>query len=209
MAKKLIVWVGPTSSAKSSGAIGMAHRIRGQGKSIILIRPKRSMRNYEDDGMFLTKDGAVWPSFDVDHPHEIEDIVAKVKPFAVWIDEPALFVEETTTGLPPWLFETVVALREKCMILVSGISSTSELEVFGKSFPLILAVADEIIQCRGDCPWCGRFNVATRSMYLGSEEKLSPDLVGGADVYQPACDTCWNEIIKSPAAKRRGLMKQD
>lgn len=206
--KRLIVWVGPTSSSKSTGAVGMAYRYREQGRTVMLVRPARSIRDYEGRGDFKTKDGVSFPSVDVETPDELYAAADKEKPDVIWIDEPALFREEQVDNLPPWLFRVVCSLRKRHIILISGISATSELEVFGKSPALLLAVADEIVQCKGDCPWCDRMNVATRSMYLGTEAKTTQDKVGGADVYQPACPECWEEVIKLPPDKRRAAMKR-
>lgn len=205
--KRLMVWVGPVTSAKSTGALGMAHRLRHQGRKVLLVRPKRSIRGYECAGTFKTKDSNCWPSVDVHKPMEIHLAVKEANPDVVWIDEPTLFVSETTDGIPPWLFKVVQKLREKHMVLISGIAATSEMEVFGHSFPLLLAVADEIIQCKGDCGWCDSINTATRSIYLGDEEKTTQDKIGGLESYLPACPECWEELMKHPASVRRRRLK--
>lgn len=186
----------------------MAHRYKEQGKEVVLVRPSRSIRGYESLGDFRTKNGISWPSIDVETPDDLYRVAKEKKPDVFWIDEPALFIEESVDNLPPWLFRVVRDLRQDHIILISGIGATSEMEVFGKSLPLLMAVADEVIQCKGDCPWCDRMNVATRTVYLGAEAKTTQDKVGGAEVYQPACAECWTEMQHFPAASRRLRMKR-
>ena len=206
--KRLMVWFGPTSSSKSTGALGMAHRFREQGRNVMLVRPARSVRAYEALGDFRTKDGIAWPSLDVETPEEILQLAKRDRPDVIWIDEPALFRDEQVTSLPPWLFSMVCELRKSYTILISGIGATSELEVFGKSLPLLMAVADEVIQCKGDCPWCDRMNVATRTVYLADEEKTTQDKVGGLEMYQPACVECWSAMQHFAPSTRRLKMKR-
>ena len=195
--KRLMVWTGPVSSAKSTAALGMAHRFQTMGLCVILVRPTCSVREHEECGEFKTKNGMPWLSFEVDMPWQI---LTKVLEGAgvVWIDEPALF-----KGNDLDLFNTVNEIRKDCIVMVSGIAATSELEPFGTSAALLLATADEIIQCKGDCPFCAGINNATRSLYMGDAPKDGQALVGGADVYQPVCVHCWNEMIVLPPAERR------
>lgn len=202
--QRLMVWVGPTSSAKSTAALGMAFRFTNMGKTVILVRPPNSVRDHEAPGSFKTKDGVAWKddlTFEVEHPWqililEVKDPIhgqTKKEDIVWWIDEPGLFMIEQTR---PDLYKTICELRKTSMVMVSGIASTSELEPFGYSIPLILATADEIIQCKGDCPWCGHINNATRSMYIGEFPKEGQAKVGGAESYQPACSDCWNKQIE-------------
>ena len=210
MQQRLTVWVGPTSSAKSTAALGMAYRFHKMGKTVILVRPLNSIRDHEAPGAFKTKDGLPWKTeltFEVEHPWQIlTDILNKPTPIdVVWIDEPGLFMIEQTR---PDLFKTVSEIRESAMVMISGIAATSELEPFGHSTPLLLATADEIIQCRGDCPWCQGINNATRSMYIGNSLKTTQAKVGGAESYQPACPPCWNKLISMEPKDRADAMKR-
>ena len=197
--KRLMVWTGPVSSAKSTAAHGMANRFKTMGLCVVLVRPLRSVRGHEAAGEFRTKNGAAWPSYEVNMPWKIiSEVLGEQCPQAdvVWIDEPALFEFGD-------LFEAIEEIRRERIVMVSGIAATSELEPFGASTPRLLAVADEIIQCYGDCHFCGGINIATRTLYLGSAPKDGQVLVGGEDVYQPACVHCWNELIELDSAERR------
>ena len=210
--KRLMVWTGPTSSAKSTTALGMAYRFLNMGKAVILVRPTKSVRNHEAPGQFRTKDGLQWideDTHEIDNPSQIiTDIIGyqdnRSYDLVVWIDEPGLFEEPQDE---PYLYHVIRHIRERCMVMVSGIASTSELEPFGPSIPLILATADEIIQCKGDCPWCGGINNATRSMYIGEAPKEGQAKVGGAESYQPACANCWNaNILLSPVDRAKAML---
>lgn len=202
--KRLMVWVGPVSSAKSTAALGMAHRFQTQGKRVLLVRPRCSIRSHEKPGEFRTKNGFPWPSVDIDKPPEIlEHLDAEEHPSpVVWIDEPALFSAESGFDL----YNVVSKIRETRKVMVSGLSATSELDVFCLSTALILATADEIHQCFGDCQFCEGISNATRSLYIGDEEKTGKALVGGADVYQPACEKCWNQLIAFDPDRRNEIL---
>ena len=97
--KRLMVWTGPVSSAKSTAALGMAHRFQTMGLCVILVRPTCSVREHEECGEFKTKNGMPWLSFEVDMPWQI---LTKVLEGAgvVWIDE--LLCSRATT----WTFST-------------------------------------------------------------------------------------------------------
>jgi len=181
--KPLLVWAGPVSSSKSTKALSYASRLVRTGARVVLIRPTCSIRRHEQHGQLLTKSGLTWPATEVQRASQIEAAVP-ADATVVWIDEPMLFDEEAL------VYDVVRRLRERYIILVSGLPATSELEPFGTSFPRVMAVADEVIWCKADCDTSRRMESATRSMCL--VKKDGQKLVGGEETYRPACPEVWN-----------------
>jgi thymidine kinase len=173
---------GPVHAEKSTKAVQIARRYDRLHAKVVLVRPKRSVRKHERPGFLVTKSGLEYPSTEVDSTAGIAP--AAYGADVVWIDEPALFPDEER------LYDVVNSLRRTTPFLVSGLSATSEGEPFGTSMPRLMAVADKVILLKADCDFCGRFNIATRSICL--QEKDGQVLVGGTDVYKAACSKCWS-----------------
>jgi thymidine kinase len=184
--KRLRVWSGPMCAAKTTGALQVARRYARQNMKVVLVRPASSKREHETkEGHLSTKDGKEFPSIDLARASQIEDTAQGAD--VVWIDEPAIFKDEEI--LP----EVVARLRAKSIILISGLAATSELEVFGKAMPRLLAVADDVYWAAADCDICGTHGAATRSLYVGDTPKNGQVKVGGAESYVPACPACWTK----------------
>jgi thymidine kinase len=183
--KSLVCITGPVHSEKSTTALRIANRYCRLGQAVVLIRPKCAVRAHEVPGQLKTKNGLSFPSIDV-------ETTAGVVPAAcgydvVWIDEPALFPDE------PALYQAVQSIRRKSVVIVSGLSATSELDPFGTSMPALLAVADKIRILRADCDFCGRYGAATRSLCV--RPKSGQVLVGGEESYRAACPRCWSDRV--------------
>lgn len=187
------------SAAKTTGALQAARRYRRQGASVLLIRPKKSIRSHEtEDGRLTTKGGETWPSQEYDSAGRIP---CHVDADVVWIDEPSLF--ENDYELPPIVSE----LRQNSIVLISGLAATSELEPFGDAMPLLLSVADEVIWLRADCDLCRTHGAATRSLFIG-EWKEGQVHVGGKEVYRPVCPACWTDYTNAPLDRRAEMLRE-
>jgi thymidine kinase len=142
--------------------------------------------------MLVTKNGIEFPAKEYDSLKEIEALSEGAD--VVWFDELMLAAVQEP-GKQREAFESIRRIRERSMVLVSGLSATSEMEVFSRLMADILAIADEIVTCRADCDFCGAFAAATRSVCL--QEKDGKILVGGDEVYRAACPNCWNTYFAS------------
>lgn len=181
--RSLTVVVGPMAANKSTYACVLAARHKRLGHKVVLLRPAVSARGHERPGLLVTRNGLQFPAVDIDHSSHLEEAAKGFD--LVWIDEPQLFPGEDL------VFPSVQTIRHVSDVVVSGLSATSELEPFGTSMPRLLAVADEIVALKADCSTCGSFNLATRSVCLrGKKDQV---LVGGDDVYDSACPTCWTQ----------------
>lgn len=183
--KELIIWTGPVHSGKSTRALIRAKRYLRLGHDVVLIRPSSSVRpeQGEEPGMLVTKTGHKFPAIEIDAVADIPDAAEGAT--VVWIDEPMLFPR----ALDDHLVDLLQEVRQRAVVLVSGLSATSELTVFGSAMPTLIALADEIHHCLADCDYCGSLGLASRS--ICTVPKDGDVLVGGEAVYKAACPRCW------------------
>lgn len=191
--KRLLIWTGPVSSAKTTEALHVAQRLVRRGNDLVLVRPRVSQRPFERDyhGFLVTKNGERWPCLDVTSVHELP--AAAENASVLWIDEPFMLKDQEA------LYEVVRKLQRKMIVMISTISSTSEGEPISPQVSALLAVADRIEHCRADCDDCGRDNNATRSWYVAGikEERIK---TGGEESYEPKCPRCWTKRFKERKA---------
>jgi thymidine kinase len=194
--KLLRIWTGPMSGGKTTEALQVARRYARQNLRVVLVRPISSRRSHETRANTLsTKAGEEFPSIDLTSADEIPGACAQAD--VVWIDEPAIFINEEK------LADIVAKLRKVSIILVSGLGATSELEPFGASMPKLLAVADEVNWSNADCDACGEHGTATRSLYIGAAPKTEQVRVGGEESFTPTCVACWTQLMMLEPSVRR------
>lgn len=183
--KELLVWTGPVHSGKSTQALLRAERYLRLGNDVVCVRPGTSVRpaQGEEPGWLVTKSGHRYPSIELETPAELLEAADSAD--VVWIDEPMLFAR----GYDSSLIDAVCQIRETAIVLISGLSATSELGTFGTAMSTLLALADEVFWCKADCDLCGRMRAATRSLCV--VEKEGEVLVGGEETYKAACPSCW------------------
>lgn len=183
-------------AAKTTGALHVARRYARHGKRVVLVRPGSSRRGHETSSMSLTtKNGESFPCYDLSSTSGIITLALDVD--VVWIDEPNHFRDEAQ------LVKIVPKIRERSIVLVSGLGATSELEPFGTSMAFLLATADFVEWRAADCDSCKTHNTATRSLYMGAAPKELQLQVGGDESYRPVCPTCWTELMALSPADRR------
>lgn len=192
--KRLTVFVGPVHSEKSTKAAHIAVRYQRLGYNVVLLRPRCSVRSHEQSGTLVTKNGVTFPSIEFDSLTEIEKLASGAD--VIWFDE-IMLAAASEPKLQGAAFEAIQRLRRKAIILVSGLSATSELEPFTLLMAWLLAVADHIVQCHADCDLCGEMESASRSVCL--IEKNGQVLVGGEETYKAACPECWTKHAHAPA----------
>ena len=197
--KEMIVWIGPTHSEKSTRAAQAARRYARLGNKVLLLRPRCSIRPHPRDpsmgdrpGMLVTKGGMNYPSTEFDSLDELESLSDGAD--VVWIDEIMLAAGQEP-GKQGKAFDSITRIRKRSIVLISALSATSELEVFTDLMGRLLAVADEIIQCRADCDCCGAMSAATRSFYVPGDKEGQVE-VGGEDIYEALCPSCWTKKSK-------------
>jgi len=186
--KEMTVWVGPVHSGKSTKALLRARRYLRLGHDVVLVRPSVAVRpeQGEEPGMLVTKTTHRFPSIEID---DVADLSAAAEGASVlWIDEPMLFPSESDD----LLIALVQEIRVNTVVLVSGLCATSDLTIFGGVMPMFMALADRIVWCLSDCDHCKSLGTATRSFFTAGK-KPATVVIGGSDVYQALCPSCWNK----------------
>lgn len=192
--KSMRVWCGPVASEKTTKALHYAKRLVRHSMDLVLVRPRISRRSHEtDDGFLVTKGGARWPCFDITDPYEIVELGREAD--VLWVDEPALIENHKEEVSAEDVFHAIQEVRGRARILVSGCAATSEMQMFGSCMAMLLAVADSVIWCLADCDECGRMNCASRSWHIGGPKSQTVK-VGGEDIYEALCPTCWTKRMK-------------
>lgn len=100
----------------------------------------------------------------------------------IFIDE-AQFIK----GNPSVL--SYLSIAKDVDIYVAGLNMTSEQEPF-MTMPYILAISDNVVNCRASCLDCGR-----EATYTYFEEEKTSDIVVGNDGYVSLCTRCLNRRL--------------
>jgi thymidine kinase len=186
--RSLRIWTGPVASEKTTKALLAAKRLMRRGNDLVLVRPPCSRRAHEKNtGFLVTKTGDRWPCIDVVSALDIEDAVEGAT--ALWLDEPFMFTDQKK------LYAVVRRVLRKADVLISTISSTSEMEPISSSVSALLAIADEVHHCRADCDDCQRLGNASRSWHLAGPKTEKVKTGGEAD-YEPKCPACWTTRLR-------------
>lgn len=183
--KKMVVFVGPVHSGKTTRALELARRIVRMGLDLVAVRPSSAIRDHEVSGRVTTKNGQSWPVVELESPAQLIDAADGAD--VIWVDEPMLFEGRQAQED---LVKAVRKIRKTSRVIVSGLGMTSELRRFGNAMPYLLATADEIVQCYSDCDDCLRESAATRSFYRPGPKK-DKVVVGGVETYLALCPECW------------------
>ena len=194
---EMIVWTGPVHSGKSTQALIRAERYLRLGHDVQLVRPRVSVRPELGDtpGMLKTKTGHKYPSIEIDTPEEIEEATEGAT--VVWVDEAMLFGDGDSR-----VANVIARVRQRAVVLITGLCATSELRIFGEAMPTLMAMADEVRWCKADCDFCNSLGLATRSFCM--VPKKADVLVGGENVYKAACPRCWTREMHPDAVSQLG-----
>lgn len=210
--KPLWIWTGPVSAEKSTGALRIVKRLTrrrnktDEPRKAILFRPIGSIREEESQKEARTKNGETYPCHEVSYCNNVlEHLESNVDYDILWFDELHFLEDE------PNAFEMIQTLREKYLIVISGISAGNRMTPLGESFGKLLQVADEIHSEKADCDACPilnnitGLNAATRTVYIGEGTKHFTTLVGGPDLFRPVCPDCWNTLQPKSQADIREI----
>ncbi len=185
----LTVIHGPMFAGKSTRLVSLARANLIAGRDVVGFKPSNDKRRLGDS--IITHDEIEFPAFVInkDKPQECFNKIraAQHKVDVLMFDETQFFAKEPMEALVKrmvcnWGYDVIMA----------GLSMDSEGRPFG-AMPYLLAVADEIITLKAVCTKCKSINMATRTFRTdGSTEQVA---VGGAEMYEPRCFTCWEEEL--------------
>lgn len=205
--KRLEIWTGPVSAAKSEGAYKTIRRLQRQRSKkhpekntiVLHVRPIKSQREEEPAGFAQTKDGNKFPCVYIEKIQKIKEVLDNCAedPDIIWLDEIHFWeFHQLNTAYEyfPEVGKIVQELRENYMFFISGISASTKLNPICPSMGYLLQLADKIHHEYGDCDWCGGFEIASRSVFIGGGEQTGDIQLGGEESFRPACPECWNSL---------------
>ncbi len=174
---QLIVICGPMFAGKSTRLL---QELAQHAGPTLLIKPARDTR-YATDAV-VTHDGVTQSAHAITSPDELRSLADQHPRALIGIDEAHFF------GAP--LIPAVRALLEcKHRVVIAGVER-DHLGLPFEPFPTLLCEADTVIKLSARCTACnGAHGPAIHS------QRMTPSnariLIGGADLYQPRCRTCF------------------
>lgn len=172
----LIVITGPMFSGKSTELIRRLTIAKIAKLPVAVFKPSRDTRTSTE---ICSRDGSCISATIVEHPREIFERSQTAR--VVGIDE-AHFFEE---GLP----EVSMRLaRSGKLVIVSGLNLDFQERPFA-CIPVLLALADEIVQVRALCTACNERSATRSQRLVGGQERYE---VGDCE-YAPRCLTCFEQ----------------
>lgn len=185
----LTVIHGPMFSGKSTRLVSLARANIIAGRDVVGFKPSNDTRCSGDS--ISTHDEIKFPAFvvDKDKPQDCFDKIRAAGHMVdvLAFDEAQFFAKEPMEALIKrmvcnWGYDVIIA----------GLSQDSSGNPFG-AMPYLLAVADEIITLKAVCVKCKFINMATRT--FRKDRSTEQIVVGGAEIYEPRCFTCWEEDL--------------
>jgi len=169
-------------SSKSSSLIALLASSTKEGKKVRVFKPSNDTR-YKEDAI-VSHDGLHFPAVNLDVKnlyHQALDYLNDLTDLVVF-DEAQFFEAEPMVKLIKHL------LSSKIEVVCAGLSQDSFGEPFG-AMPVLMALADEVISLKATCAKCFTPKSATRTF---RKTKVTEQVVvGGVDIYEPRCFTCW------------------
>lgn len=182
---QIIAHIGPMFGGKTSGLLADVRKMRIAGYNVALFKPEQDNRYSNNE--VVNHDGEKIEAINVKTAYDILKYVEKHPEVDVIAIDEFQFLKGsslTAAGIVTALIELVY--RFKKTLIISGLDLDSELKPF-LNVKEILPFATHIFKHKAVCVKCG--NDATTSFC--KVEKDSQEKVGGKDIYEPRCLSCY------------------
>lgn len=182
---QIIAHIGPMFGGKTSGLLADVRKMRIAGYNVALFKPTMDTRYSKDE--VVNHDGESIEAIRIENIETILEYVDKNSDInVIAIDEFQFLKSEkySSSKLATALISRV-HMQNKTLIL-SGLDLDSELQPF-INVKEILPYATHIFKHKAVCVKCG--NDATVSYC--KVEKDSQEQIGGKDIYEPRCLSCY------------------
>lgn len=174
---KLYFRYGAMGAAKSLNLLAVAHNYRRQGKTVFLVKPYASIREFENSERDITSRTGLHERVDVLlTPGDTFTLPEGVS--CILVDE-AQFLTTEQVGL-------LRRLTATCPVICYGLRCDYEAKLFPGSRRL-MELADSIEEIKTTCSFCER--KATQNLRTTGE--VGQVLVGGDESYSAACWSCF------------------
>ena len=164
-------------AGKSTELIKLANKLCSSGFKVLALKYKFDTR-YEDNKVeIVSHPGERFPARAVVTLHEALDEVSKYD--VILVDEGQFFKDLIE-------FVKLVASSNKS-IIVAGLDLTYQKQPFGQMLDL-QKIAGWSVKLSAVCECGASAQYTKRTVTLGDQVIV----IGGAELYRPACETCWN-----------------
>ncbi len=175
MPGRLEVICGPMFAGKTTELVRRLLSAQAAGESVIAVKPARDTRYRVLE--IATHTGQTFPAAPVTEAADIPAAAGSADVLA--IDEIHFFGPALTP-----VVRSLIARGTR--IIVAGVERDHRGQPF-EPFPAMLCEADEVVKLSGACAVCGGPSVHSQRM-IASDAAI---VVGGAELYQPRCRTCF------------------
>lgn len=178
----ILVFTGPTRSAKSDHLIRRCHALEEQGLAVSAWKPPQDNRDPEDasESLLRSRTGATYPCQYIENLADLKVYAGEGK--ALVIDE-FQFIGAGLPDLVRHFYET-----PRSTLVMSGLDTTR----WNTPWPECaeaLEFAHEIRVLRARCDFC--LMPGTKTLYLGTSTELVCVGEDEEKKYHPACATCF------------------
>lgn len=183
---QIIAHIGPMFGGKTSGLLSDVRKMRIAGYKVALFKPSMDIRYSENK--VVNHDGESIEAINIETIYDIlvyvEENIEKVDVIA--IDEFQFLKgnDLNSAEMISELLELVYNLQKT--LIISGLDLDSELKPF-ENTKEILPFATHVIKHKAVCVKCGTDATASYCKV----EKDSQEKIGGNDIYEPRCLSCY------------------
>ena len=160
-------------AGKTTELIRRLAAAQASGLDVLAVKPRSDSRS--GHARLATHHGRAFPAIDVADPEEIPE-----RPGVIAVDEAHFF----GPALTPVCDRLLLAGKR---LIIAGVHLDHRGRPF-EPFPSLLPRADESVQLFAPCARCGRPAVHSHRK-AHAEGRI---VVGGADLYEPRCEACFD-----------------
>eukprot|EP00242_Pyramimonas_sp_CCMP2087_P004288 CAMPEP_0198197428 /NCGR_PEP_ID=MMETSP1445-20131203/1056_1 /TAXON_ID=36898 /ORGANISM="Pyramimonas sp., Strain CCMP2087" /LENGTH=319 /DNA_ID=CAMNT_0043866719 /DNA_START=163 /DNA_END=1122 /DNA_ORIENTATION=- len=183
---------GPMFSGKTTELLARVSAAKAEGKKVLLI--KSAIDNRYSTSTVVTHDGVEMECIAVQSLEQLKKrstAFELAEPQVIAIDEAQFF-----TDLQAFCLEAAELRHQQ--VVVAGLDGDFQRQRFGEIMDL-LPLADTVTKLRARCEGCG----GAALFSLRTIASTSQTLVGGADMYMPACRRCYHSMQPAAPADRK------
>lgn len=180
---RIEVTAGPMYAGKSSFVIAWAERWKRAGASIFIVKHPLDTR-YKGVSKISSHDGKSVECEAIANPVEIYDMVSRLDPLVVIIDEVQFYIDRQEVFI-----EMVKQLAvEGRIVMLAGLNMDFRGEPFGP-MAVLMAIADRVNNLTAICSECGADASFTQRLINGKPAPVDSQLVvvGAEEAYVARC----------------------
>ncbi len=175
---------------KTEALISRLVRAELQNIPVLAVQPKANLRYQTHD--LRAHSGASFPAHPIEHGEELSELVRRLEPQVVGIDE--FFM------IPGAVQAVQRLMAQKCKVVVATLDMDAEARVW-EEVAQLLGLAEEVHKCPAVCARC------KSDAYYSFKKAGMPKervVVGAGDIYEPRCYACFVRGQQAKQAEEGG-----